>query len=129
SGKASRPRDRSKKLVLFHRDFGGFTGGHLKVWDYFNHVKFSPKHEARIAFTPESQWDSTNPWSGSRDLVVAWQPETADILFLAGTDWRALPKTERRHWKQPIINLIQHPRHAEPKSELRGFLANRAARI
>jgi hypothetical protein len=30
----------SRQSILFYRDYGGFTGGHLKVWDYFNHVRF-----------------------------------------------------------------------------------------
>jgi hypothetical protein len=122
-------RNSSKQLVLFHRDFRAFTGGHLKVWDYFNHVASSPAYEPRIAFSPETSWDSTNPWSDSRGHVVEWQPEKADLLFLAGTDWRALPESERKRFGKPIINLIQHPRHADPKSELRGFLKNRAVRI
>jgi Glycosyl transferases group 1 len=121
--------DSTKQLVLFHRDFRAFTGGHLKVWDYFNHVASSPAYEPRIAFSPETSWDSTNPWSGSRGYVVEWQPEKADLLFLAGTDWRVVPEAERKHFRKPIINLIQHPRHAEPKSELRNFLKNRAVRI
>ncbi len=122
-------RDSSKQLVLFHRDFRGFTGGHLKVWDYFNHVASSPAYEPRIAFSPETSWDSTNPWSDSRGYVVEWQSEKADLLFLAGTDWRVVPEADREHFRKPIINLIQHPRHAEPKSELRAFLKNRAVRI
>jgi hypothetical protein len=122
-------RDPLKQLVLFHRDFQAFTGGHLKVWDYFNHVASSPAYEPRIAFSPETSWDSTNPWSGSRGYVVEWQPEKADLLFLAGTDWRVVPEARRKYFRKPIINLIQHPRHADPKSELRGFLKNRAVRI
>jgi hypothetical protein len=123
------PRDPLKQLVLFHRDFRAFTGGHLKVWDYFNHVASLPAYEPRIAFSPETTWDSTNPWSGSRGYVVEWQPEEADLLFLAGTDWRVVPEAERKYFRKPIINLIQHPRHADPKSELRGFLKNRAVRV
>lgn len=117
-----------KKLVLFHRDFRGFTGGHLKVWNYFNHV-LSAGYEARIAFSPQSKMDSTNPWFTSDRYVTDWEPHKADILFLAGTDWRAIPESERRHFSKPIINLIQHPRHADAKSELCGFLKNRAVRI
>jgi hypothetical protein len=89
------PGDLSKQLVLFHRDFRAFTGGHLKVWDYFNHVASSPTHEARITFSPESKWDSTNPWFNSRGYVVEWEPAKADMLFLAGTDWRALPDSKK----------------------------------
>src|SRR5438552_2195391 len=51
------------------------------------------------------------------------------ILFLAGTDWRGVPELDRSHFPKPIINLVQHPRHAEPNSELRNFLRNRAVRI
>jgi glycosyl transferase family 1 len=118
-----------KKIVLFHRDFRAFTGGHLKVWDYFNHVAASASHEPRIAFSSESKWDATNPWFGSTSSVIEWQPDKADLLFLAGTDWSALSSTDRAKFPQPIINLIQHPRHAEPGSELRTFLKHRAVRI
>jgi hypothetical protein len=118
-----------KKNVLFHRDFRRFTGGHLKVWDYFNHVAASKSHEARIAFTPESKWDQTNPWAQSRDRVVEWKPETADLLFLAGKDWQSLPSNKASSFSKPIINLIQHPRHADPNDELYRFLPNHAIRI
>jgi glycosyl transferase family 1 len=119
----------SKQLVLFRRDFRKFTGGHLKVWNYFNHVLESPSHDARIAFTAESRWDETNPWIHSRSSVIDWDPGQADILFLAGTDWRTLASAKAKNFSKPVINLIQHPRHADPKDELYGFLANRAIRI
>ncbi|MEP6604449.1 MAG: glycosyltransferase [Spartobacteria bacterium] len=119
----------AKKLVLFHRDFQRFTGGHLKVWDYFNHVAASPAHEPCVAFSASSIWDSTNPWFASPDSRTEWKPENADILFLAGKDWQMLPESARSDFTKPIINLIQHPRHAERGSELRSFLRNRAVRI
>jgi len=118
-----------KKLALFHRDFRAFTGGHLKVWEYFNHMAASASHEPRIAFSSESKWDATNPWFGSTSSVTDWQPDKADLLFLGGTDWRALSSADRAKFPKPIINLIQHPRHAEPGSELRAFLKHRAIRI
>jgi glycosyltransferase involved in cell wall biosynthesis len=118
------------RVVLFHRDFRAFTGGHLKVWNYFNHVSSAPGYTAQIFFTPESKWDLTNPWFRSQNaLATTWQPEKADILFLAGMDWRAVPAAERNKSTRPIINFIQHPRHAEPRSELRSFLKHRAIRI
>jgi hypothetical protein len=123
------PGTAGKKLVLFHRDFRAFTGGHLKVWDYFNHVLSTETHDALIAFSAATIWDSTNPWLKAKSRVVPWKPEKADILFLAGNDWRELPESERSHLPRPIINLIQHPRHTEPESELRSFLKNRAVRI
>jgi glycosyltransferase involved in cell wall biosynthesis len=116
-----------KKIVLFHRDFQRFSGGHLKVWNYFNHVRASDQFESRIAFTRESKWDETNPWIDAREFVVEWEPETADVLFLAGTDWRVVQ--DRQLHSRPIINLIQHPRHADVTNETRKYLRNRAVRI
>ena len=121
------PRDASKKLVLFHRDFRAFTGGHLKVWDYFNHVGASPDYEPRVAFSEGSKWDATNPWFGSPGYIAEWEPDNADVLFLAGTDWQTVRAGLGDN--KPIINLIQHQRHAEKGSELYGFLKNRALRI
>jgi Glycosyl transferases group 1 len=119
----------SKRRILFHRDFQAYTGGHLKVWNYFNHVLSFPGYAAGIAFSAESKWDWSNPWLKARNHVIKWDPDNADILFLAGTDWRAVPESQRLQFAKPIINLIQHPRHAEAKSELRSFLRNRAVRI
>jgi glycosyltransferase involved in cell wall biosynthesis len=118
-----------KKIVLFHRDFQRFTGGHLKVWNYFNHVLASDEHEPRIAFSPESKFDATNPWSNATGYIVPWTPEDADVLFLAGKDWNAISPEQLPHRSTPIINLIQHPRHADPKHDLYQFLGNRAVRI
>ena len=127
---AESPRATDKKRVLFFRDFQGFTGGHLKVWDYFNHVGSSSDYEPRVAFSEGSRWDATNPWFASPGYVTEWEPEKADILFLAGTDWRTAPAVRAGVADdKPIINLIQHQRHAEPESELYGFLKNRAIRI
>jgi hypothetical protein len=125
----STPSSPAKRVVLFHRDFRTFSGGHLKMWDYFNHVAASGRFEPRIAFSAESKWDATNPWYSSLDTVVPWDPTKADVLFLAGTDWRALPPEQRNNSPRPIFNLIQHPRHAVAGSELREFLKHRAIRI
>ncbi len=122
-------QDSHKRVVLFHRDFQRFTGGHLKVWDYFNHVLSSSQHDPWITFTARSRWDRTNPWFSMRDRVTDWNLKNADLLFLAGTDWRALSEPDQKKSDRPIFNLIQHPRHAEIGSELRGFLRHRAIRI
>jgi hypothetical protein len=118
------------RRVLFRRDFRNFTGGHLKVWDYFNHAGAAPDHRAEIYFTPETRWDATNPWSAWRaQALQTWEPAAADILFLGGDDWLGLPAAERGHFARPIINLIQHVRHGDPADPLAAHLANRAIRI
>ena len=47
-GQVSRP-------VLFYRDFKRFTGGDLKVWDYFNHVRSSPRHARLRSLQPRAR--------------------------------------------------------------------------
>jgi hypothetical protein len=115
-------------LMLFHRDFRGYTGGHGKVWDYFNHA-LAAGWDARVYLTPQSLRDASNPWLAVPERIEpTWQPERADVLFLAGLDWLALPPGRQRD-DQPIINLVQHVRHADPAQPLRAFLSRRALRI
>ncbi len=116
--------------VLFYRDFQYFTGGHLKVWHYYEHVRHTPGYRPLIAFSPTSRWDDTNPWLPQRDRVLSrWDPWQADLLFLAGMDWLMLGEEERRSPPRPVINLIQHVRHANPDETLFGFLSYPALRI
>ena len=116
--------------VLFYRDFRNFTGGHLKVWDYFNHVNAAPDYRAGIYFTPESLWDVTNPWLAIRDrALTAWSPHETDVVFLGGFDWLQLPASERPLFECPVINLIQHVHHGDPAHPLSTFLTHRAIRV
>jgi hypothetical protein len=128
SSRESSPR----KKVLFFRDFRRFTGGDLKVWDYFNHVRSSPGHEAYIRFTENSVWGDDNPWNAAREHVVrfgeAFRP---DLLFLSGVDWRLIDRAERGESPVPIVNLVQHVLHACPDDKLGRyrFLPHKAIRI
>lgn len=122
--------DKKKKSILFYRDFRGFTGGHLKVWHYYNHAKQSDKYQPLISFSPETIWHATNPWSTTRqEALNTWDTKQADVLFLAGMDWNILNEAQRRSPSKPIINLIQHVRHANPEEPLYPFLSHRAVRI
>jgi glycosyl transferase family 1 len=102
------------------------------VWDYFNHVRSSPRHEALVRFTEESVWDESNPWTAASEHVVRFgelvQP---DVLFLSGVDWRLIERAERPESPIPIINLIQHVWHADPSDKLgrHRFLGHKAIRI
>lgn len=114
-----------KKNVLFYRDFQGLTGGHLKVWHYFQHVTSSKHYQAEIYFTPDSSW-LDNPWSQVKSqCLTEWNSEQTDILFMEGLDWQALTSTP----KTPVINLIQHVRHTYPHNPRYAFLKQRAIRI
>ena len=113
--------------ILFHRDFKEYTGGHGKVWDYFNHA-IALGLDARVYLTPDSLRDASNPWlSMPQRIESAWQPEKADLLFLAGMDWAELGAFDTLDI--PVINLVQHVRHADPALPLRRFLSRQAWRI
>ena len=113
--------------MLFHRDFAGYTGGHGKVWDYFRHA-LALGWDARVYFTPDSLRDASNPWMAMPERITTdWQPRECDLLFLAGLDWGALEDIRRP--PRPVINLLQHVRHASPELPLRGFLRAPARRI
>jgi glycosyltransferase involved in cell wall biosynthesis len=115
-------------VVVFHRDFQRFQGGHLKVFDYFQHVRSSPSHDARIRFSPDSVWDASNPWSDLRETVIGPEDATsADVLFLAGADWRSLDPEQRASSSVPIVNLIQSYYGRRPV--LHEFLVHPAIRI
>ena len=119
----------TSKTVLFYRDFQVFSGGHLKVWDYYQHLVLSGVFRPKIFFSEQTAWTPDNPWFGlSGETEEFWIPEQADILFLAGLDWlmierRALPSST------PIINLIQGVCHADPNDRRYQFLSQRAIRI
>ena len=113
--------------LLFHRDFTEYTGGHGKVWDYFRHAQ-ALGWDARVYLTPRSLRDASNPWMQCPQYVLPqWQPEACDVLFLAGMDWAALPNPQQP--PRPVINLLQHVRHAWPEHPLRAFLSAPARRI
>lgn len=118
------------RTVLFHRKYRRFHGGHLKVWHYFNHVLAAPGFEARVVFDVDSSWDSSNPWAGSRDRVVENVDEVAaDALFIAGRDWQRLDALGMLNRGLPVLNLIQHVRHAEEWSIQSRYLGRKAIRI
>lgn len=118
------------RTVYFYRDFRGFSGGHLKVWDYYNHVRASSDYVPRISFTKETRWDESNPWLGiSSHELEEYPTGHSDVLFLAGFDWLRLPDSQRTHCDMPIINLIQGLTHSEPADARSEFLKYKAIRI
>ena len=99
------------------------------MWEYFKHAQSSSFSRTNIYFTPDSVWDK-NPWAEIKNSKVeVWNPSSADILFLAGMDWLALSEQQRIFPPAPVINLIQHVRHADKKCPLYEFLKYPATRI
>ena len=114
------------RIMLFHRDFHGYSGGHGKLWDYFRHVDAHPDWRAHLHLTAGSTHED-NPWLDAGVVPQPeWRPHAADALFLAGVDWQAYPQDAP---ERPVLNLIQGVRHADPDLLLRDFLARPAIRI
>lgn len=115
--------------LLFYRDFQEYTGGHQKVADYFAHLQSSPGFNPAIAFSSNSLWDQSNPWFPEyQHQLVDYCPANYDYAFLAGMDWETYLASARPE-NQPVINLIQHVRHADPAQPMHRFLSERAIRI
>ena len=60
------------KKVFFYRNFKRFTGGHLKVWDYFNHIKMAGNYLPFIYLEPGGDVSENNPW---QSLIQYQLPE------------------------------------------------------
>lgn len=116
----------AKGMLLFRRDFGGLTGGHLKVWHYYRHALGSRRFTPRVFLTPGSVRGPGNPWCGaSQPPLDSWEPAAAAALFVAGLDWIDVPDPS----PVPVINLVQGVRHAVANDPRRAFLTRRATRI
>jgi hypothetical protein len=119
------------QTVLFFRHFDQFSGGHLKVWDYFNHFRAIPGYRPLIRFSAHSLWDQSNPWLLQKEQLQAERtiPADFDLCFIAGLDWDRFDANVQAYQTRPVLNLIQHVRHADPKDKRYPFLRRRAIRI
>ena len=116
--------------VLFHRDFQDMTGGHLVHAQYMRMISAMAGYDVRLYMTPRSAPIALSPWASFADrLETTWDPEVADLHFVAGFDWLAHPRARALEREKPFINLIQGVRHADPQSPLYEFLDRRAIRI
>lgn len=114
--------------MLIRRDYRDYTGGHGKFRDYIAHVDAHPAWSAAVYLTPASARAPGNPFMDVPGRVQRWDPLAADALLLGGMDWAAVPAGDLRE-TVPVLNLVQHVRHAQAGAPWRGFLARRAIRI
>ncbi len=116
--------------ALFFRNYRKFHGGALKVWDYFNHTRAAPDWDAWIQFDSRSRWDASNPWHSASDRVLADAScVVPDLFFVAGRDWLSLDLHPAAARGVPVINLVQHVRHADQTSNRFVFLERKAIRV
>ena len=126
---------RRDATVWFHRSLDRLTGGQVKHAHYFDHVRRLPGFRPRISFTANAPGTSPTPdqdrlWPAARAFRTPfWTPRKGDVFFLAGLDWRYLAQSGMEDCANPRINLVQHVRHRDPDTELRGYLKMRAVRI
>lgn len=118
------------KIILFQKRYKRLTGGHLKTYDYFNHVCFSKIFSPRVYFTEESTINKNDPWNNIKHKFILNNNNIKpDVLFLDGMDWNFLTEEQKLDISIPKINLIQHIRHADPENERFNFLKYKAIRI
>ncbi len=125
-----RGKEAAVRTVLFYRDFRLFRGGHLKTWDYFNHVLASPDFAPRIAFSEKTRWNATNPWMNAREYVVDWHRfRHPDAFFIGGASWPMVDAHPDAGPDIPVLNIMQHVRHADAEIKRYAFLGRKAIRI
>ena len=123
------------RTVWFHRKFSRLQGGHLKHSHYFGHVAAAGDFAPRITFADASPSEAIAKerrelWPpGEAGYASHWLPDDADLLFVAGVDWRYLAENGLDSLPNPRINLIQGVRHGHPGTELYDFLEKKAVRI
>lgn len=119
-----------ERTVLFYRDFRKFHGGHLKVFDYFNHVRHTPGFSPLISFSERSVWDEVNPWRDMSEFVASdYDAVDADVFFVAGRDWHRMDAHPGAGLDFPVVNLVQSVRHADPDGTRFEFLGRPAIRV
>jgi len=113
--------------VLFHRQYDQYSGGQQKVLDYFDHCLAHPDLDPYISWGERSVQIENTPWQKHKDRTRELVPDEFDIMFLAGMDWQDY--LGNSHGQKPVINLIQHVRHADPGSNVHPYLSEPATRI
>jgi hypothetical protein len=117
----------NKRSVLFYRHFDQYSGGHQKVFDYFTHLYDADDYRPAISFSSTSEWNESNPWFPNHESIE-FLTNRYDYLFLAGMDWSVYAE-QGIDLEKPVINLIQHVRHASSDADVYPFLKNKAIRI
>lgn len=112
--------------MLIHRDYRGYTGGHGKFRDYVSHIDAHPGWRAVVFLTPEST-TVDNPFLDVAGLTARWAPHECDAMLVGGLDWTTVPHDFDPC--VPVVNLIQHIRHADPDLPWRQYLRRPAIRI
>ena len=124
------------RTVWIHRGaYKRLYGAHLKHSHYVHHAAGMACFIAKITFTGVAgnktlEDERLALWPPNEsEHALRWDPQTGDILFLTGFDWRYLSNGGYDSLPNPRINLIQGVQHAEAGTEQFEYLALKAVRI
>ena len=124
------------RTVWFHRGaYKRLYGAHLKHAHYVRHTADRARFVPKITFTGAADNNTLEDerltlWPPNEfEHAARWEPQTDDILFLTGFDWRYLSSGGYDSLPNPRINLIQGVQHAEAGTEQYEYLAQKAVRI
>jgi len=122
----------SMPAILFLTSFFHFSGGQVKVRDYFRHCLEHPRLDPYLYFTPKfhEQYAGADVWRDIPEtrIVREVELERYPVLFVTAKDWKYLPKHVPLDGKA-VINFHQSLNEAQPGSRTFRYLAKPAARI
>ncbi|OJX75883.1 glycosyltransferase [Magnetospirillum sp. 64-120] len=113
--------------MLFVRDFRHMTGGHLKFSHYLDYAAASGLVRPWL-YLSEGSADPQGLFAAAGVRRVR-RPVDADSYFVAGLDWGVLDWAGVETRGKPVINLVQHVRHANPDDPRYPYLSRPALRI
>lgn len=117
-----------RQTMLFIRDYNRMLGGHLKVFDYANHVAASGLFDPVLYLTPESTAQPPSALLPSEIRIVR-DVVSADAYFVAGFNWEILDQAGVHLGNRPVVNLIQGLRHGLLGDARSRYLMRPALRI
>lgn len=115
------------RTVLFHRHADSLTGGQMKMRDYFDHVTLADGFRAVSYVEPSHHAVAGSLWGDETARLPEWKPQEADVLFIGGQSWDAIPAGLED--EKPVIALVQHVRYGNKGSRRWHGLKRRAIRI
>jgi hypothetical protein len=116
------------RMMLFARDYHGFSGGHLKYLHYLRHTLGIPGIMPRLYMSPASIADDRNIFLAS-GAPIDRELRPADAYFVAGTDWALFDAAGIDMAGCPVVNLVQGVHHGDPANPRYAYLTRPALRI
>lgn len=118
--------------ILFLTSFFNFSGGQVKVRDYFRHCLEHPSLEPYLYFTPKfhERYSGGGLWDEIPEerVVTEVALERYQAIFVTAKDWKYLPKHLPLDGKL-MINFHQSLNEVQPDRRAFRYLAKPALRI